>query len=429
VTRELPNSRPHDSVWVAWFGVGLFVAAASAGYFYNLTFVQLGLVDLGTRVIGLSDERIARAMALLAGLTLVVALGAGFFMHHRRLSEVFEIKLRLLAIAVVLQTALTAVAPQLRSEAGLLVWVVLASIALGLGVPSLFGLTCDLVPTRHRGLVATVATTAAFLPAAVFSSDWRIERFAAQLLWLMTPSAVALAALAFVPWTVTAQLAGQHHLSRYGPGRFVRHRPQSRGWPGRGFTLALLLMFGVYFVDSLGFLRIVDTPVYAGSAWHSPNPPTLWAIGITHAVAALLAGILYPALGQRVLLGWVFGLFALVQLSYVLHALTTPDLPATLGMPLLYAVAVSIYTVLNFAIWADFSTPATIARNTALGVGVSGWLASFLSTSLSIWWGAIQLPFAAHLRAVAAISLLLLSVTALLFVLPDRQATAKEHPA
>ncbi|MFI7743665.1 hypothetical protein [Kocuria rhizosphaericola] len=423
------RSRLRESVWVPWFGVGLFVAAASAGYFYNLTFVQLGLVDLGARVIGLPEARIARAMALLAGLTLLVALGAGLVMHRRRWSEDFRVKLRLLAVVVVLQTGLTAVAPQLRSEAGLLAWVVVASVGLGVGVPSLFGLTCDLVPVRRRGTVGAMVTSAAFLPAAVFSSDWRIEQFAAQLLCLMLPSAVALVVLAFVPWPVTAALAEQHHLPRYGTGRFVRHRARSRRWPGRAFTLALVLMFGVYFIDSLGFLRIVDTPVYIGSAWHSSDPATLWAIGVAHVLAAVLAGILYPALGQRVLLGWIFALFALVQLNYVLHALTTPELPATLGMPLLYAVAVSIYTVLNFALWADFSTPATIARNTALGVGVSGWLATFLSTSLSIWWAAVELPFAEHLRAVAAISLLLFTVTVLLFLLPERQRAEEEEPA
>ncbi|MGQ1838687.1 hypothetical protein ACT4S2_09535 [Kocuria turfanensis] len=422
------RARVPVTAWVPWCGLGLFVAAASAGYFYNLTFVQLGLVDLGERVLGLPPERIARAMALLAGLTLCVALGAGLVMHHRRWSEDFRVKLRLLAVVVVLQTVLTAVAPQLRSEAGLLAWIVAASVGLGLGVPSLFGLTCDLVPTRHRGTVAAVATSAAFLPAAVFSSDWRIEPFAAQLLWLMAPSAVALVVLAFVPSPLTAALARQHHLPRYGTGRFVRHRVRSRRWPGRAFTLALLLMFGVYFIDSLGFLRIVDTPVYIGSAWHSDDPGTLWAIGGAHVVAAVLAGILYPALGQRVLLGWIFALFALVQLSYVLHALTTPELPATLGMPLLYAVAVSVYTVLNFTLWADFSTPATIARNTAVGVGVSGWLATFLSTSLSIWWTSVELPFAQHLRAVAAISLLLFTATVLLFLLPDR-GRVREEPA
>jgi hypothetical protein len=414
-----------DPGWVSWFGVGLFVAVASAGYFYNLTFVQLGLVDLGSRVLELPAENIARAMALLAGVTLLVALGTGLVMHHRRWSERFDIKLRLLAVVVVLQTALTVVAPQLRSEAELVVWIVMASIGLGLGVPSLFGLTCDLVPTRHRGMVAAVVTSAAFLPAAVFSSDWRIDQFAAQMLWLMVPSAVVLVVLAFVPWPVTASLARQHRLSDYGPGRFVHQGP--RGWPRTAFTLTLALMFGVYFVDSLGFIRIVDTPVYLRSSWGSTDSGTLWAIGIVHAVAAVCAGILYRVLSLIVLLAWVFGLFAVVHLSYVFHALTTPELPPALGMPLLYAVTVSIYTVLNFSIWADFSTPATIARNTALGVGVAGWLATFLSTSLSIWWAATELPFAEHLRAVAAISLSLFSLCVVLFLFRKRKRFHQEE--
>lgn len=407
----------------------LFVGAASAGYFYNLTFIQLGLTDLGTRVVGLPEDRVALMMSLLAALTLLVALGTGLVMHLRRWSGIFAFKLRLLSAVVMLQTALTALAPGIRDEASLTAWVVAASVVLGCGVPSMFGLTCDLVPVRHRGTVAAVVTSAAFLPAAVFSSDWRIEEFAAQLLWLMVPGAAGLAFLAFAPLPVTTELARQHQLPRYGAGRFVRGRTGSTGWPGRRFTLALVLMFGVYFVDSLGFLRIIDTPVYMGSAWHSAEPGTLWAIGLTHALAAVAAGILYPALGLRALLGWIFGLFALAQISYVLHALTTPELPATLGMPLLYAVAVSIYTVVNFALWADFSTPATIARNTALGVGVSGWLATFLSTALSLAWRSDAMPFAEHLRVVSAISIALLCAVLILLILPagDRRALRKEQ--
>ncbi|WP_166429946.1 hypothetical protein [Nesterenkonia sphaerica] len=145
-------------------------------------------------------------------------------------------------------------------------------------------------------------------------------------------------------------------------------------------------------------------------------------------LAALFAGILYRTLPLVVLLGGAFGLFALVQLSYMFHALTMPQAPPTLGMPLLYAVAVSIYTVLNFAIWADFSTPATIARNAALGVGVAGWLATFAATALSIWWAAIELPFAAHLRAVAAISFFLFSSCVVLFLFRNRQRFHQTDP-
>lgn len=48
------------------FGVGLFVGMMAAGYYYNLTFVQIGLEDFGTRILGLSASSVARDMALLA---------------------------------------------------------------------------------------------------------------------------------------------------------------------------------------------------------------------------------------------------------------------------------------------------------------------------------------------------------------------------
>lgn len=407
--------------WSAVFGYVLFIGALSAGYFYNLTFVQLGLVDVGERVIGLSPRRVAAHMALLAGLTLVVALSTGFLMHRRGWSARFFVKLRVLFVAVLIQTGLTAAAPLLQDEAALIVWISFASVALGIGVPSMFGLTCDLIPTRDRGWVAAVITSAAFLPAAVLTTDWRIEQFAQQLIWLMLTGVVGLGLLAFVPMPLTTALSRQHQSPEFGIGRFVRRDATGSRWQGPGLAVALFLMFGVYFIDSLGFLRIIETPIYMGSAWHSPESGPLWFIAGAHVLAAVLAGILYPALGQRVLLVWVFGLFAVVQLQYVLHSLTTPELPASLGMPLLYAMAVSIYTVLNFVLWADYSTPATIARNTALGVGVSGWLASFLSTSLSVSWRSGGMEFADHLRFVSAISLTMLVVAAVLLMWPGRR--------
>lgn len=423
--RSSSGGRLRQVDWVRLMGYLLFVGALSAGYFYNLTFVQLGLVDLGTRVLGLSPTSVTTSLAALAGLTLVMALAAGFAMHRRGWSQQLMPKLRILSVAVVLQTILTPIAPLLRNEASLVVWIVFASVALGLGIPSMFGLTCDLIAARHRGAVAALVTSAAFVPAVVLSSNWRIDEFAGQLVVVMVPGAVGIAVLAFVPLRLTATLARQHELPGFGTGRLVRGNPAATR-PPRGLVIAIVVMFWIYFVDSLGFLRIVDTPAYVGTAWQSHDPSTLWIIAAAHVGAALIAGVLYPALGHWSLIGWTFVLFALAQLSYALHALTTPDVPASLGPSVLYAMAVSIYTVLNFALWADFSTPATIARNTALGVGISGWLATFLSTALSIWWRSEELPLADHLRAVAAISLLLLVVTLALTVLTGGRASADQ---
>jgi hypothetical protein len=77
---------------------------------------------------------------------------------------------------------------------------------------------------------------------------------------------------------------------------------------------------------------------------------------------------------------------------------------ASLGVPALYATAVSLYTVVNFALWTDFSTPVTAPWLTAVGVALSGWAATFLSTALAIQWQTSGVPLETHLRAVNALA-------------------------
>ena len=91
-------------------------------------------------------------------------------------------------------------------------------------------------------------------------------------------------------------------------------------------------------------------------------------------------------------------------------------------MPMLYALAVSLYTVVNFAIWADLSTSDTISLNSALGVALSGWTATFLSTGLAIFWQGRGLTLERHIQIVNAMAMLLFIVMLVLafFRKPER---------
>ena len=115
----------------AVLGILLFVALTVAGYYYNLTFVQLGLIDLGTRLVGMSETTVSTWMAALALCTLVVAIGTGVTMDSRGWSRDLRTKLRLLFGVVVVQFALTLVAPLIRTVPAFGIWIVLASIGLG----------------------------------------------------------------------------------------------------------------------------------------------------------------------------------------------------------------------------------------------------------------------------------------------------------
>ena len=55
--------------WPTVLGYLLFIGMMATGYYYNITFVQLGLTDLGERLVGLSKASVATQMAFLALMT------------------------------------------------------------------------------------------------------------------------------------------------------------------------------------------------------------------------------------------------------------------------------------------------------------------------------------------------------------------------
>jgi len=119
-------------------------------------------------------------------------------------------------------------------------------------------------------------------------------------------------------------------------------------------------------------------------------------------------GVLWALIGGLCLdfaSGAPFGIFALTHLissfQIRMNANTVP-----LAMTILYAISVSLYTVINFSLWADLSTPETIGLNAALGVSLSGWTATFLSTALSIWMSGVGISLERHLNITDAIAML-----------------------
>lgn len=396
--------------WPVAAGYLLFSSMMAIGYCYNVTFVQLGLKDLGERVLGLDASSVAWLMALLALLTCGAALLVGQVLQRRGpLTLLRKLQLALLVVAV--QSVLTAVAPSVDSTAGFTLWIVACSAALGLGVPVTFSLTVDLIPVRDRGYVAAAITAVAYFVATVYFPSWEIDALAHRMLAIMLPGALGLALIVLAATSGRTflarwvrELSGNAQRARFGHGRFVT---TSDGRPDRRFWGFVALMFGIFFIDSLGFLRIVDTPVLIEGAWQAPDSTPRLIIGATHIVTALLAGILYTKLSERHLFYWIFGIFALTHLSYSFRIWLLPETTVrALGVPMLYATAVSLYTVVNFAIWADFSTPRSISRNAALGVALSGWTATFVSTALAIRWQTGGMALITHLRVVNALALL-----------------------
>lgn len=397
---------------VRLFGLGLFVGMMTVGYYYNLTFVQLGLVEMGEHTLGMSETAVASQMALLALVTCLTALAFGIWMSRRVPGLAF--KLRVAFLTVLIQTGLTFLAGRISRPSEFTAWIVVCALTLGMAVPATFGLSVDLVPVRWRGRAAALITASAYLAANLVPASWTLADFAAPLLWVMPAGVLGLGVLAFSPLSFLGGLARQQEQPAFAQGRYARSA-------GARLTVLILLMFAVFFVDSLGFLRLIEVPRFMLGAWQSGDVGPRLFIGLTHAVVAMIGGVLYDALDVRALFYWIFGIFALTHLMYTL-SLRIATAGAPLVMPMLYATAVSLYTVVNFALWADLSTPRTIGRNVALGVAVSGWTATFISTALAIWWRTDGLSLERHLNIVDALAMLFLLVLLLEAFLPSSRA-------
>ncbi len=409
--------------WPTIFGYLLFIGMMAAGYYYNVTLVQLGLIDLGERLIGLSEARVAQSMAVLALVACVVALATGALMQLRPRLRSLRARLQITFLVILVQTLLTSLIPLVRSEFTFILWILAASTTLGVGMPVTFSLTIDLIPSRDRGYVAAIITAIAYFAAAAAPSNWHIDDFRTPLLFLMVPAVPVLGWLALArprnpTLAIVDALSHQHRQPAFAHGRFVQRDATGAKHIDRGLVGLLLLMFGIYFVDSLGFLRIIATPAYVDPAWRSPDLAPHLFIAVVHVIAALVAGILYTALSRRSLFFWIFGIFALVHLMYTFPFRLGSG--GQLAAPMLYAIAVSLYTVVNFALWADLSTPDTISRNAALGVALSAWTATFISTALATQWRLSGMPAARHLQWVNAIAFLFFIVLLILPFLPRR---------
>jgi hypothetical protein len=397
------------------FGAALLVGLLAGGYIYNLTLVQLGLPDYGNRVLGLPRADVAWMMAGLAIVTAVIAVAVALVMvQHGWISP--RVKLQLAAVSAGGQVILTALLPAVSGAGELLAWMLVAGALLGLGIPAAFGLVVDLIPVSWRGYTAAATTAAAYALASTLSGDWRAGAFAGLLLPPMTLGTLVLLAFAFWRLPFADYFACNAADPRYGLGRHA-----APGW--RHLVPVLVALFAIFFIDSFGFLRIVETPSYLNAAWQSAHPEDrLWIAG-AHLLGSLAAGVLYTHLGYRSLLGWIFAIFALVHLMYLWDVRMFGGGSQVLAMPSLYALGVSLYTVVNFAIWADLSTSRTIPLLSAIGVAASAWSATFLSTALAMSWNETR-PLAEHLEWVAALALAgLVTGGAWLLYAPDSRAS------
>jgi len=387
----------------------VYVVVLSAAYYYNLTLVQLGVIRVGTERLGVPMETVAAGMGLLAAVTLAVTLATGFLIDRKSWGTATLWKCRVLFAIVVLQVAVTYLLTTVSSLPEFLLWIVGCSILLGAAIPFAFSLVLDLIAPGERGYAAGAAVGCAFFVAALVPYRWTVGQF-------VPAAVVALLSAALVLGVVSVGLpVGKRTVRADGGEHGELDGAEPVGVRSRVGTASLLggvvLLFGAFFVDSLGFVRIVETPSLVERSWQSRDLGVRVAIGLTHVAGGLVAGVLYTKGRYLWILGATFALFALAQGLYVYDIVVGgPPVLGTIA-PLLYVLAVSGYTTVAFALWPDVATPETIGRYTAVGIGVGAWAATFGSTALAVASEQARVGTGYHLAAVGVLAVVFLALT------------------
>ena len=394
-------------------GFGVYVAVLTAAYYYNVTFVQLGLTSIGEDRLGLSVELVAAAMGLLAAATLTVTLVSGRLMDQFGLGTELLVKFRVLFGLLVLLLGVTALAPLVSTFPGFLALILGCSALLGTAIPFAFSLMLDLVSPGLRGYAAGTVAGGAFFLAALFPFEWAAGEFVPAAVVVLAPVVVLLGVLSLSPGAVAVAFDRDSGASPLSLGGVAGTVDLFRA----PVTVGLVLLFGSFFVDSLGFVRIIETPAYVDSSWQSSERATRLAIAVTHVVGGLAAGVVYARRRYLLLFAASFTLFASAQLLYAYDiAVGGPAVLETV-MPLVYVLAVACYTTVTFAIWPDLAEPGSVGTYTAVGIGIGGWLATFASTALALVSDQLSLGIGLHLLVVGLLSLLFVALTGSLWYL------------
>lgn len=224
-----------------------YVSILTAAYYYNVTFIQLGVTGAGEERLGLSMELVAVAMGLLAVTTLVTTLVSGYLMDRFRWGRVAAVKFRVLFGVLFLQTVVTYAFGAVTSFPQFLGWVLVCSVLLGTAIPFAFSLLLDLVAPKERGYAAGAVAACAFALATLVPFEWAVGNFALPAVVALTPVVALLGVLSVAPGVLgrVDRPRGDGSGSRVGTGPGVRVLAAP-------LAVGLALLFGAFFATVSG---------------------------------------------------------------------------------------------------------------------------------------------------------------------------------
>jgi hypothetical protein len=374
-----------------------------ANYISGVKLVQWGIPYLGGVTCAVPDGQLNLLMALMAIISCVVAIISGIMFD--KVSLKFKSRLMLLLVCFGIQGSIVFLANFISTPAQFTAWILVFSAILGLLICQPFVFMFLLIPTKHRGILAGIITGLAYLIGNFSMAEWTFKGLSMETITVTIPLGVLIMYALFN--------LQKMKMFDYTPEKDAAYSGQySKNYK---FALVVLLMFGAYFVDSFGFLRLKEEPFF-WTIWGGEFGVKMY-LGISHLIAAVIMGYIYQKKKQMgPIIVFISALSGFVICDFLFSSYPTGAF--LLITSYLYCATVSFYTINSFTVWSDISNSKNISSRAGIGIGIGGWLSSFLSTALTEQL-LISLPgidgYRIHLMLSGSIAIIFLIISFLVF--------------
>jgi hypothetical protein len=357
-----------NSKLLKWFPYIFITSMLTANYISGVKLVQWGIPSLGRDNCGVLPEQLNLLMALMAIISCIVAIISGILLD--KVSLKFKSRLLLLLVGFGIQGSIAFFGTFISTPAQFTAWILVFSAILGFLICQPFVFMFLLIPSKHRGILAGVITGLAYIIGNFSMAEWTYAGLSMETIAVTIPLGILIVYAMFN--------LQKMKIFDYTPEKDENYSGQYA--KTYKFAIVVLLMFGVYFVDSFGFLRIAKQDFFQ-ILWHGVFGVKMY-LGISHLIAAVIMGYIYQKkkhLGPIIV--FISALCGFVLCDFLFSS--DPTGPLLYITSYLYCATVSFYTINSFTVWSDISTSKNISSRAGIGIGIGGWLSSFLSTSLT----------------------------------------------
>ncbi|MHA1785422.1 MAG: hypothetical protein ACTSVY_07845 [Candidatus Helarchaeota archaeon] len=354
----------------------IFVAfMVIGGGVLNLKFIQLGIPALG-RTLNLPELFIIISMFTLGASACTACIIMGRVLDKFQVN--FDQKKVIFLLMSMFNTLFVFLTYFITDFLGYIIWIISLGLVLGTLAAIAYSFLFYLIPQKQRGIFAAILAGIMYLVSASSMEPWTFESFRYQNLIIWPANIV------FVVFFLLFDVFDSEK---------IEENLKLEKKYDIDLSMFIMIFSFILFLDSFGFLRIIEDPTIVALTWQSTADFRLY-IGIVHFCSALIIGFFYErlkplntiliSLSLFVISDLMIGLFAFSQLVRYLY-------------PLFYASAVSIYTFLLMSLLADISDENSLNKNITLGFGILGWFVTYTATSTSLFLNYINVSFNVHL--------------------------------